>query len=55
MLFEHSFKLDKAQTGPRFVCMMLQCTQESVLALTDHLADAFVRKNGVHVSDVVAT
>ena len=30
-------------------------TQESVAALTDHFADAFVRENVARVYDVVAT
>ena len=30
-------------------------TRESVAALTDHFADAFVRKNVARVYDVVAT
>ena len=30
-------------------------TRESVAALTDHFADAFIRENVARVSDVVAT
>ena len=42
MLFEHGFYLKKPKLGP--ICMH-DVTLESVAAVTDHFADAFVRKN----------
>ena len=52
MLFEHGFYLKKAQLGPD--CMH-DVTLESVAAVTDHFADAFVRENIARVYDVVVT
>ena len=50
--FNMAFSLAK----PFWVLICLDdVTQESVVALTDHFADAFVRKNVVRVYDVVAT
>ena len=43
-------------TKPKLSAEMFACvTWESVAALTDHFADAFVRGNDVRVYDIVAT
>ena len=52
MLFKHDFYLTKHIWA--LICLR-DVTQESVGALTDHFADAFVRKNVARVHDVVAT
>ena len=46
MLFEYGFYLKKAELGPD--CMH-DVTMESVAAVTDHFADAFVRENVARV------
>ena len=52
MLFEHDFYL----TNPIWALICLHYgTQESIAALTEHFADAFVRENIVRVNDVVVT
>ena len=51
MLFEHGFYLTK----PIWALMCLHdVTRESVAALTDHFADAFVPENFARVYDIVA-
>ena len=46
MLFEHGFYLKKPKLGPD---LQHDVTQESVAAVTDHFADAFVRENVARV------
>ena len=46
MLFEHGFYLKMPKLGPYCVH---DVTRESVTAVTDHFADAFVRKNVARV------
>ena len=53
VLFEHDFYLTKSIWA--LIFFLHDVTRESVAALTDHFADAFVRKNVAHVYDVVAT
>ena len=47
-----SFNLTKPIRA--LICLQ-DITQESVAALTDHFADAFVCENVVHIYDIVAT
>ena len=52
MLFEHGFELTK----PIWALICLHgVTRESVAALTEHFADAFVCENTARVYDIVAT
>ena len=46
MLFEHGFYLKKPKLGPDLYDGV---TRESVVAVTDHFADAFVRENVARV------
>ena len=46
MLFEHGFYLKKPKLGPD---LYDDVTRESVVAVTDHFADAFVRENEAFV------
>ena len=52
MLFDYGFRLTKPILAR--ICLH-DVIRESVEALTDHLADAFVCKNVADVYDVVAT
>ena len=47
MLFEHGFYLKKGLNWA-LICMH-EVTRESVAAVTDHFADAFVRENDARV------
>ena len=49
------FNLTKPKLGPDFLCLNYDVTQESVAALTDHFADAFVPENVARVYDIVVT
>ena len=46
MLFEHGFYLKKPKLGPDLHALV---TLQSVQAVTDHFADAFVRENVARV------
>ena len=46
MLFEHGFYLKKPKLGPD---LHAHVTMESVAAVTDHFADAFVRETVARV------